>query len=233
MKIYYRVSNNGYSKIKPAYITKINCLKNFLHVFKDHHNDITIIGDNLKDADVLNLVSEHKLSFEATEFGNAGAFLHCLDKVLQLPDNEQVYFVEDDYVHKPGSPLILQEGFNLGVQFISLYDHPDKYNGGNIFTVGGGEDTRVYLSNSCHWKITNSTTMTFASVAGILKRVNPTIRHYIQPNQHPDDFHLFLKLRQLGLTLITPIPGYATHGETAWLTPLTEWSDVVVKTNLI
>ena len=26
--------------------------------------------------------------------------------------------------------------------------------------------------------------------------------------------------------LITPIPGYATHGETAWLSPLTDWSKI-------
>jgi hypothetical protein len=37
---------------------------------------------------------------------------------------------------------------------------------------------------------------------------------------------MFLELRQQGELLITPLPGYATHGETAWLSPLTDWSKV-------
>ena len=33
-------------------------------------------------------------------------------------------------------------------------------------------------------------------------------------------------LRENNHFLITPIPGYATHGETAWLSPLTDWSQI-------
>jgi hypothetical protein len=37
---------------------------------------------------------------------------------------------------------------------------------------------------------------------------------------------MFLELREMGELLITPLPGYATHGETAWLSPLTDWSKI-------
>ena len=43
---------------------------------------------------------------------------------------------------------------------------------------------------------------------------------------YPNDFQLFLSLREKGRCLITPLPGYSTHGETQWLTPIIDWSKV-------
>jgi len=37
---------------------------------------------------------------------------------------------------------------------------------------------------------------------------------------------MFLALRDKGRGLVTPIPGYATHGETAWLSPLVDWNTI-------
>jgi len=148
---------------------------------------------------------------------------------LYWPDDEVIYFVENDYLHKQLSPKIIKEGLTLGASFVSLYDHPDKYldplNGGNPYCQGGAEDTRVYLTDSCHWKLTNSTTMTFASTVKELKKYEPILRKHTQ-GTHPNDFQMFLELRENNGLLITPMPGYATHGETAWLSPLTNWSQI-------
>jgi hypothetical protein len=67
--------------------------------------------------------------------------------------------------------------------------------------------------------------MTFAAKVSTLKRVEPILRKYTQ-GSYPDDFKMFLELRDQGELLITPIPGYSTHGESAWLSPLTDWSQV-------
>ena len=40
----------------------------------------------------------------------------------------------------------------------------------------------------------------------------------------PKRLDMFLELRDNGVALMTPMPGYSTHGETAWLSPLTDWS---------
>ena len=40
---------------------------------------------------------------------------------------------------------------------------------------------------------------------------------------HANDFELFMELGEQGKSLISPIPGYATHGETKWLCPLVNW----------
>jgi glycosyltransferase involved in cell wall biosynthesis len=229
MKIIYRISDAGYNKVKPDYINNESCLKNFCNVFFNHIYDILIIADNCSDA-TLAMIKRYidPANIIQVSVGNgAGTFNLALDKALTYADDEIVYFVENDYLHKQGSPDVLKQGFDLGASFVALYDHPDKYldpsRGGNPYCEGGAEDTRIYLTDSCHWKITNSTTMTFASKVSTLKFTETILRTHTA-GTHPNDFHMFLELRKQNQLLITPIPGYATHGETAWLSPLTDWS---------
>ena len=225
MKIIYRISDAGYIKEKPNYINNENCLANATNVFKNA--DWNIIADNCSD-ETLSMIQKYQSKINTVSIGHgAGTFNLALDEALTYNKDEIVYFIENDYLHKTESQKILNEGFSLGASFVALYDHPDKYLdpilGGNPYCDGGGEDTRVYLTESCHWKITNSTTMTFAAKVSTLKRVEPILRKYTA-GTHPDDFKMFLELRSQGELLVTPLPGYATHGETYWLAPLTDWS---------
>jgi hypothetical protein len=229
MKIIYRISDTGYNKIKPEYINNENCLKNFTYVFGNRN--LEIIADNCSK-ETLEMITKycHPNKINKVSVGHgAGTFNLALDMALKYDDETIIYFVENDYLHKPNSDKILQEGFELGASFVSLYDHPDKYTdpnqGGNPYCEGGAEDTRVYLTDSCHWKITNSTTMTFAAKVSTLKRTESILRKHTQ-GSYPDDFKMFLELREQNELLITSIPGYSTHGETAWLSPLTDWSKV-------
>ena len=232
MKIVYRISDAGYSKIKPEYVNNEACLKNFCNVFFDHIHDIQVIADNCSES-TLSMIKKYidPINIEKVSVGHgAGTFNLALDKALKFDDKEAVYFVENDYLHKQNSPKIIEEGLSIGAAFVSLYDHPDKYldpaEGGNPYCEGGAEDTRVYLTRSCHWKITNSTTMTFASTVEVLRRTEPILRKYTNQGHYPDDFKMFLDLRKHSELLITPLPGYVTHGETAWLSPLTDWSTI-------
>lgn len=229
MKIIYRISDSGYNKIKPDYINNENCLKNFCSIFAKHLNNITVIADKCADS-TINMIANYVESsnIEVTSVGNgAGTFNLALDKALMFDDDEIVYFVENDYLHKPGSDDVLLEGFTLGCDYLSLYDHLDKYlDGTNPFVEGGGEVTRVMLTKSCHWKLTNSTTMTFATRVSTLKEDESILREYTI-GTHPRDFQMFLALREKQRGLITPIPGYSTHGETVWLTPLFDWSTLI------
>jgi len=229
MKIIYRISDSGYSKIKPAYINNEACLKNAIQTFPWFDHDWTILADNISE-ETDNMIQKHipRNFIEYVSVGHGATFnLALLDKALQEPDWQVVYFLENDYLHKPNSDKIILEGLELGSSFVSLYDHPDKYlppsQGGNPYCEGGAEDTRIYLTESTHWKITNSTTMTFATTEPALRRAEKTLRKYTQ-GTYPEDFKMFLDLREQGELLISSIPGYATHGETAWLSPLTDWS---------
>lgn len=230
MNIFYRISDIGYQKIKPSYINNENCLKNFCNVFSKYLGTMCVIADNIS-YETTDMIKRYiKTDIVHTSIGNgAGTFNLALDKALLLPENEIIYFIENDYLHKFDAPQVLLEGLSLNPSFITLYDHPDKYldpsQGGNKFCEGKAENTRVYLTESCHWKITNSTTMTFAAKVATLKKYEHILRKWTQ-GSHPNDFQMFIELMKEEAFLISPIPGYSTHGETAWLSPLTDWSQI-------
>jgi len=234
MKIIYRISEGGYPKEKPEYITKINCLKNALKHFKQE--DFLLIMDNVSD----NLKSEIERVYggkaHLVQVGHgAGTFNIALDHaigktgILSVSDDEIIYFLEDDYLHKEGSQRIIEDGFELGMDYVTLYDHPDKYlnpiEGGNPYCEGRAEFTRVYLGNNSHFKLTNSSTMTFAAKVKTLKEDEGVMRSWTN-GTHPHDFQMFQEINKKGRRLVSPLPGYSTHGETRWLTPLTNWENI-------
>ena len=234
MKIIYRISEGGYPKEKPEYITKINCLKNALKHFKQE--DFLLIMDNVSD----NLKSEIEKVYggkaHLVQVGHgAGTFNIALDHaigktgILSVSDDEIIYFLEDDYLHKEGSQKIIEDGFELGMDYVTLYDHPDKYlnpiEGGNPYCEGRAEFTRVYLGNNSHFKLTNSSTMTFAAKVKTLKEDEGIMRSWTN-STHPHDFQMFQEINKKGRRLVSPLPGYSTHGETRWLTPLTNWENI-------
>lgn len=227
MKIFYRISDAGYDKVKPDYINNESCLNNFCQHFNP--DSIDVIADNVSD-DTYNMICKYIKPDNITKVSighGAGTFNLALDKALQLDDTEYVYFVENDYLHLPNSYNVLKEGLDFGVAYVTLYDHPDKYLdpslGGNPYCQGGGEYTKVYLTHSTHWKVTNSTTMTFASTVEYLKEDEQVWRKWTA-GTHPDDFEIFVELNKgHKRNVLSCIPGYATHGETQWLSPLINW----------
>lgn len=233
--IIYRLSDNGYNKPKFSNATKMHCLHNCVKHFK---------ADNIHlFVDETNLLPETKESIEMLDevipFKNfqyyvggssAGSWRHVYDYAMQsFNDTDIIYFVEDDYLHLPNSAKVLLEGMAIA-DYVSLYDHNDKYipstNGGNPFVgIDCGETTKVFRTESTHWKLTNSTTMTFATTHLQLKQDNDVWQKYTQ-GSHPNDFQCFLELRALGCSLITPIPGYSTHCEPRWASPGIDWNNI-------
>jgi len=226
MKVIYRISDAGYKKEKPDYINNQNCFINALRTF--NKADWLIIADNVGD-ETKSLITQSNKEIKYVNVGHgAGTFNLALDYALNLPDNEIVYFLENDYLHKPEADKIIEDGFELGFDYITTYDHPDKYlnpfEGGNLLCSGRSEETRLYLGQYCYFKLTNSTTMTFASKVKTLKEDEDILRKWTSET-HPHDFNMFTELRQKGKRLASSVPGYSTHGETQWLSPLTNWKN--------
>lgn len=224
MKTIYRISDSGYNKVKPEYINNENCLKNFVNVFGNQ--DLEIIADNCSKETLKTITSYvHPNKITSVSIGHgAGTFNLALDRALELDDEDVVYFVENDYIHLVNSPQILEEGFKLGAPYMTLYLHPDKFispnNGGNPeVDYDGGYLTKIFRGETQLFGMFNSTTMTFAAKVKTLKKDEAVLRKHTN-GTHPNDFQMFLELRNKGQALLCPLNTFSTHGETAWLAPL-------------
>lgn len=227
MKIFYRISDGSYKKDRFPHATKQGCLDNFLKHFPKE--EVVIYADNVTDK-TFEWLQTYGCELVRTNGGSSAAgFRLVLDAALTLPDEEVVYFVEDDYLHLQDSRKILLEGLEHS-HYVTLYDHIDKYipafMGGNHF-IGedGAEETKVFLSKSRHWKLTNSTTMTFAATVKTL-REDADIWKSFTTGTYPRDFDCFITLRNNGRALASPIPSLSTHCEPTWAAPLINWTEV-------
>jgi hypothetical protein len=172
-----------------------------------------------------------------TQLGHGSlSFNYALDLAVKGTEdtNTIFYFVEDDYIHTLNALEVIEDGLNLGFHYITGYDHPDKYldpsQGGNPHCQGGAENTKVYLGQKSHFKVTNSTTMTFAAKINTLKEDLNIIKSLTNSrfeSNYPYDFYLFQELMtKHNRVLGSSIPGVSTHGESKWLSPLVDWSKV-------
>ncbi|MDB4276990.1 hypothetical protein N9864_00545 [bacterium] len=233
MKIIYRISDAGYNKVKPDYINNETCLANATKIFKDA--DWSIIADNVskETSDMIEKYKSKDHIYYASVGNGAATFNLALNEALTYGDDEIVYFIENDYIHLPNSPKIIEEGIKLGAPYVTLYLHPDKFippqQGGNPeVDETGGYLTRIYRGETELFGMFNSTTMTFASTVKNLKEDEEILRKWTSET-HPNDFQMFLELRDKGKALMCPLNTYSTHGETQWLAPLykTKQQDLV------
>ena len=221
-------------KSKPTYVNNRSCLLNFISVFGKAR--LLVLADRVCDAThgwLQGLLPSN--SIVRTEHGNgADTFLHAVRLAADLPSDATVLFCKDDYLYTPDAKRVLLEGLDLA-DYVTLYDNPDKYCSagsrmggviGNPLVTDSSEITRVFISDSSHWKLTNSTTMSFTTTVDYVKADAPIYNLYCSAG-YPHDYELFRHLvTQRQRRLISPIPARSTHGETVYLAPLIDWEAV-------
>ncbi len=235
--IIYRISDSGYAKVKPKYINNSQCLENAWRMFNptfDPNIRWHIIADNVSSETekmIPRVTRTGYFTLDKVSVGHgAGTFNLALDYALKLNSEDVVYFVENDYIHKPKSNKIIYEALNLGADYVTLYLHPDKFispqNGGNPnVDSDGGYLTKMYRGESELFALFDSTTMTFAAKVKTLKDDEQTLRSFTL-GTYPRDYEMFTALKQKGKALLCPLNSYSTHGESLYLAPFTDWSNI-------
>lgn len=179
------------------------CFINFLNVFKGL--PITVVADNVSPK-TLAFVSQPGVKVVQTNLGNSGSFLASLELAAKA-ETMFAYFCEDDYIHRPEAAQLVVEGLRWS-NYITLYDHPDKY----IKERGYGEMGRCLKSETWHWRQTISTTCTFGANLGLLRQDMDVIRKHATGTT-PADHAMWCELAQKQRSLTVAIPGAAfnTH----------------------
>jgi len=153
----------------------------------------------------------------------ASSFLALLEIIRNdnNQDDDIIYILEDDYLHQPGWEKIMIEGIeDLDSDYISLYDHLDKYKDYPDLV------SKIYVSQSCHWRTTPSTCNTYACKYSTLMK-DFDIHMFYSINHHngvSSDNSKFMHLGNMGRKLITPIPGYSTHCNLE-MSPTVKWDN--------
>jgi hypothetical protein len=218
----YRLSDKGHKPTFPIGISKEICLKNFICVFGI--KDLIVIADNCEQQTIKLLQSLNIKDIRQTSLGNSGSLKFAFEIAYnELSQNDIVYFVEDDFLHIPDADRYLLEGIEIA-DYVSLYDHLDKYMNPsqNPFVKDGGENCKVLLTRSTHWKTTNSTVQTFATKVRTLIEDRNILYKYNFKSNTPQSFATFLELTKMGRRLITPIQGISTACD-SFPSPIVDW----------
>ena len=192
-------TNKNRPQLKVPFASKEYCLKNFLDVFKNER--IFIFADNCNEETIDYLLSLD-LEVHSGSYGYNYSQVEVYKKIkaLNLSDDEIIYCSEDDYIHKENSPELIKDGLNIA-DYVTLYDHPDKYT--KLYRFG--EAVKVRRTFYSHWKNTISSCMTFGFKYKTLVEDFDILTNL--PNS--GDHQMFINLKQKERFLYSAIPGAA------------------------
>jgi hypothetical protein len=223
-------SNVSVHKARFADFNRERCLENLLSTMDDRVN-LTFFLDTYHPMQEAHFVRKQE-QFPVIEFkagSEAASFLFMLEWVYsqKFSDETIIYFLEDDYIHRPLWPKVLREAFTLpGIEYATLYDHKDKY----FFPQYQELKSKIFHTETCHWRTTPSTTNTYAMQFKTLKKHIDYHRWFSLGRTITADHEKFNKLSEEGGLLVSSIPGFSTHAEPDFASPCVDWSDVLQQT---
>tara|TARA_R110002074_G_scaffold402324_1_gene607085 strand:- start:153680 stop:154393 length:714 start_codon:yes stop_codon:yes gene_type:complete len=220
-------------KQRPVGFSREKCHWNLLNTLKGYEGQYEL--HYLFDGDPTDHFLEGLAPLVQLSAGSgAASFVKSIDYALEVAEDEDIiYFLEDDYMHAPGWLPLLQEGCDISDNsYVSLYDHQDKYYRARLKS-GKSTDpqyqkyrSEVTVTKSCHWRSAVSTTDTLAVKAKHLREHKYTFVLFSTMGHISEDHKRGLKLGEEGLKLWTSIPGYSTHMEPTYMSPVRDWEQV-------
>ena len=123
-------STNSHNKPRPEWFDREKIFDSLV-LSLDERVEFTAFHDSGNGSIEDHFLKNKNINKISQKGGNdAQSFLNLLNYVLEQNYNDEdiIYFLEDDYIHRAGWIDIMLEGFKyIGVDYITLYDCSDKY----------------------------------------------------------------------------------------------------------
>ncbi len=219
-------STQSAHKPRPTWFDREKIFDSFISTL-DERVDYTAFHDSGNGSIEEHFLQNKNVNKVSMLGGNdAQSFLNALNYVVEqkYDDNDIIYFLEDDYLHKAGWIDIMLEGFEyIGADYYTLYDHPDKY----FLQMYESLQSKIIATPSIHWRTTPSTTNTYACKFETLKKhLDIHIQYCDLVEKWTKDHDKFTHLWKIGSNLISCMPGYSTHVEGNMLSPTINWETI-------
>ena len=239
---------------RPFGLNKLQTIKvSFFSIYKAFQGfncKFKIIGDDLSK-DLLGFFQEFdNVVVENTIFGSAAKSLQRqIDIGMRAPDDEWIYFCEDDYLHSPDAIKYISEFIENKEIYLKTSskkknyinkmigdlsktpliihppDYPDRY------MPPWKRLSYIFLSKYCHWRQITNTTHTLLLHSSTLKHFEKYIKESaIGPSDSKLSEKVYGRLSFKNKAIcISPIKGLSTHMTEGVMTPLVDWELLCIK----
>jgi hypothetical protein len=221
--IYYRHAVlNHPGRYRPLWFNYENCFKNLLYTIKNYNNiNLTLALDGDINQDFTKNYQDKFTLFSTNYKSSLFSYRALLEyiKDQKMESNDLIYFLENDYLHTDNWVDKIIELYSTfsDLDYISLYDHNDKY----FLPMYDDLVSKIVTTRTHHWRTTPSTCGSF-----IINRKRFEEDYDIQ-STHVGDHNTFLYLNEhRNRFVLTPIPGLSTHCMENLMSPTIDWEDI-------
>ena len=225
---YYSKLQELPDRTRPRWFNKIKVFENFKNTLDSNLVNYTIVYDEFYGSIDKTFLAKEK-NVEVIKCGSeTDSFLSTLDIIQSrnFDDDTIIYFLEDDYLHRPGWCDIMLEGFTINPSYVTLYDFD--------FFIGKGYLCEIFATKSSHWRAVPATTNTFACrYKTLLEDLEIHKKYSIHGVKEQEGFHYskdydkFWELQEKQKYLISPMPGWSTHCDANHISPVIEWDKII------
>jgi len=227
------VSSNSANKSRPDWFSKEGAFQNLLKTKDDNTHVYVMLDtastDNANEHFSYKYCDAYDVEIVPLKGGtDAHSFINMVEYVCNLDnisDDAIIYLLEDDYIHRAGWCDVMREAFKNDIaDYVTLYDHPDKYFGMQMYH---NLYAKLFVTESCHWRTTPSTTNTYAMKMKTLRvSKDDHLRFSCKVVGFTFDHAKFVFLNNVGKRLVSALPAFSTHIETAMMSPVIDWETV-------
>lgn len=219
---HYNVQGSGNKYNRPLWFNYEKCFVNLLNTIEGKNVDLHVIMDGDFESNFISKYKDKYILHTINSGSDYGSYLETYKyiKTLDIKESDLIYFLENDYLHVDNwveEITTLFETYPNGLNYVSLYDHNDKY----FLPMYDDLVSKIFTTKTRHWRTTPSTCGSYIIPKNIF------IEDEDVNTGGPGDHDKFL---YLGSTknrfVLTPIPGLSTHCMEGLLSPTIDWKQI-------